>query len=506
MSARIHSAQVASLTADIIHVEVDVSRGLKSFSLVGLPDSAVKEAKERITAAIKNSGFESPQKGNKKIIVSLAPADLKKEGAVFDVAIALANLLALEQIEFEPVDKLFLGELGLAGNIRPIKGALLIAQKACAAGFRELYLPVENAAEAALIPGITVFGTDHLRNIVEHLAGRQKISATPHEIPATKHRQTSVDFADIKGQETAKRGLEIAAAGGHNIAMYGPPGTGKTMLARACGGIIPPLSLEEMLEVTGIHSAAGNLAGKLVVDPPIRTPHHTASYVSIVGGGAWPKPGEITLAHRGILFLDEFPEFEGRVIESLRQPLEDRVVSVTRAKGSVQFPAHFMLIATMNPCPCGFRGSNKQECICPPAAISKYARKLSGPIMDRIDLVVDVPHVDHEKLLDQKREPENSDTVRGRVLNARAIQSKRFIGNTVRMNSQMGVREIKKYAPLDHETSQLLLQAANRMNLSARAHHRIIKIARTIADLAGKEAIELSHMLEALTYRPKTTL
>ena len=514
MLARVQSAQVSGLKADIILVEVDLSRGLHSFSVVGLPDKAVEEARDRINAAIKNSGFKSPQKGNRRITVALAPADLKKEGSFFDLAIALGYLLAAEDIKFDHRHKLFLGELGLDGELRPIRGTLLLASKAKEAGFTEIYLPKMNAAEAALVSGIKVFGCSSLKELINHLSPRKNENGQPEETPivctpTTKitQRQTKVkiDFADIKGQPTAKRGLEIAAAGGHNVAMYGPPGTGKTMLARAFAGIFPELSEEEIIEITGIHSAAGTLEHSPLTEPPFRSPHHTSSYVSIVGGGTTPKPGEITLAHRGILFLDEFPEFDKSVLEALRQPLEDKIISVARAKGTMHFPASVILVAAMNPCPCGNQGLREKECICSQAALQRYSRRLSGPIMDRIDIWLNVSQVDPKKLLDNKYQEEPSLVIKRRVDEARQRQRQRFLRAGIKLssNAEMSNREIAAFAPLSVECTELLNASAQRLDLSARAYHRIIKLARTIADLATEENIKTEHLLEALQYRPK---
>lgn len=522
MVAKINSAQIVGLKTDLIEVEVDLNRGLQSFNIVGLPDKAVAEAKDRINSAIKNSGFKAPQKGNKKVIVSLAPANLRKEGSTFDLAIALGYLLTAGEIKFDPKQKLFVGELALDGSLRPVAGALLMAQKAKEQGLTEIYLPADNATEAALIRGITIYPCHTLKQITNHLTpeieegddgeGYAIRTKTILPVPETKIEikdesagwRNAFDFADIRGQQTAKRGLEIAAAGGHNVAMYGPPGTGKTMLARAFTAIMPPLEIDEIIEVTGIHSASGVLGEELITHPPFRSPHHTSSYVSLVGGGAWPKPGEITMAHRGVLFLDEFPEFDKKVIESLRQPLEDKVISVARARSSINFPASFILVAALNPCPCGFKGSRVKDCTCTQSQIQKYSRKVSGPIIDRIDIWLDVPQINHEELSGNKPAGEPSQEIRKRVMSARERQHQRFQGiKNINTNGEMGVKEIKKYAPLSDSSAKLLNDSAKRLNLSARAYHRIIKLARTIADLAGSTHIKDEHLLEALQYRPK---
>lgn len=510
--AKVYSAQVNLLSGVIVVVEVDLSKGLHAFSIVGLPDASVGESKDRVSSAIKNSGYKSPKAKNQKIIVSLSPADLKKEGPFFDLAIALAYMHASDDLRFDPEKKIFLGELGLDGTLRRIRGVLPIVEAAKSAGYEEIFLPKENAEEAALVEGIKIFGAETLNEIVEHikkpLRGEKEGKKILEQIKTqiifdTKNK--GADFADIRGQEGAKRGLEIAAAGGHNIAMYGPPGTGKTMLARAFSSLLPDLNLEEILEITGIHSVAGAVRGELVIAPPFRAPHHTSSYVSLIGGGTFPKPGEVTLAHRGVLFLDEFPEFEKRVIESLRQPLEDNIVSISRAKGTAIFPSNFILVAAMNPCPCGNSGNKQRACICKPSDLDRYKRKLSGPIMDRIDLWVSVANVDYKKLSSSGGDGEKSETIKERVRKARVIQQDRFtkFGRPIKTNSEMNVKDLSNIVKLSKEVNDLLDTSAERFALSARAYHRVIKIARTIADLENSPDIKTNHILEAIQYRPK---
>lgn len=505
--AKVHSAQASLLKPYIVDVEADLSRGLNSFSIVGLGDKAVDEAKDRISAAVKNSGFESPKSKNHKVVISLAPAEVRKEGSGLDVAIALSYLLASGDILFDSKDKIFLGELSLDGSLRSVKGALAFTRKAREKGFKEIYLPLQNAQEAVLVDGISVYGAETLGEIINHIVEdsniNQKLKQEKKKEIKNLHN-ISFDLADIKGQEGAKRALEIAAAGGHNIALYGPPGTGKTMLARALPGILPPLSFDEALEVTEIHSMIGALNDNLVVERPFRSPHHTASYVALIGGGTNPRPGEVTLAHKGILFLDEFPEFENKAIESLREPLEERVVSVSRARGTVKFPAHFILVAAMNPCPCGNFGIKGKPCICAPLQIERYKRKISGPIIDRIDIWAEVSKVDHEKLT-EKAERSESAPARERIMKARNIQEKRFknAGRKISTNSEMSARDITLILKISDDVKEILNKSAKTLDLSARSYHKIIKLARTIADLDSSIEITPSHILEAISYRPK---
>jgi len=507
MLARVFSCAVIGLEGVIVEVEVDTAQGLPGMDIVGLPDAAVQESKQRVMAAIKNAGFPYPRK---RLTINLAPASVRKEGPSYDLPIALGVLACMEMIPHELLrQSLVVGELSLDGSVRHVRGVLPMAAIAKEQGYQRILVPEVDAAEAALIPELEVIPVKSLADLTKFLQGKMRIQPQPPTSPESREAWVQTDFKEIKGQEHVKRSLEVAAAGGHNVLMIGPPGAGKTLLARALPAILPTMTIEESLDVTRIYSIADMLPPgvPLIQTRPFRSPHHTISHAGLVGGGNWPHPGEVSLAHRGVLFLDELPEFGKHVLEVLRQPLEDKHVTISRARGSLTFPANFQLVAAMNPCPCGYYGDSVKPCTCSQSVITTYQKRISGPLLDRIDIHVQVPRVDYGKLSDE-RYGETSERIRERVETAREIQRARFKATEaadqgIFCNADMRNADLRMHCKLDEKCQNLMRAAMQQMHLSARAYHRIIKLARTIADLAFSEEITPTHIAEALQYRPQ---
>ena len=503
MLVKVFGAAVQGIDATIVTIEVNSSRGIKFF-LVGLPDSAVKESHERIISALQVNGYKFP---TRQIVVNMAPADIRKEGSSYDLPLAIGILASAEEVRSEKLSEyLIIGELSLDGSLQPIKGALPIAISARAQGFKGFILPKQNAKEAAVVNNLHVYGVENIKEVIEFFNGERELEPTiVHTREEFFQHQDNYpyDFADVKGQESVKRALEVAAAGGHNLIMIGSPGSGKSMMAKRLPSILPPLSLAESLETTKIHSVAGKLNknDSLIATRPFRSPHHTISQVAMVGGGSNPQPGEISLAHNGLLFLDELPEFNRSVLEVLRQPLEDRHISISRARYSLDYPASFMLVASMNPCPCGYYTHPTKPCVCNPGQVHRYLNRISGPLLDRIDIQIEIVPVPFEKMAEQKP-GESSAIIRERVIKARKIQEERFANHPgIYCNAQMESKLLQQYAVPDTQGLQLLRNAMSRLNLSARAYDRILKVARTIADLEGASSIKPHHLAEAIGYR-----